>query len=245
MDRAQAQREKETRSEARTHPHHAHAAKARRGADRWRLAVLGDPRPDLLPRTHSRYPNHHRQRRHPALSGRARWQVRAGRAASALGLPGLALSRRQRVAARSVARGPRRRQDAGTDAARIARARIALNAPLTFPLLGFNSMPFAWPTKRRHDALLRLGGPVRRLCASRSSLRSLRKLEDGAPGRRRALSPEGSRVAPDARRVSPNPPKGASPAPWRRPGAPFPVWGSGKGKQAPPRLQRTGAMTLA
>src|SRR5665213_192538 len=158
MDCAQAHREKETRSEARTHPHHAHAAQALRGADRWRLAVLGDPRPDILPRTYSRYPNHHRQRRYPALSGRARWQVRSGRAAPALGLSGLALSRRQRVAARSVARGPRRCQDAGTDAARIARAGIALNAPLTFPTLGFNSMSSVWPTKRRHDALRQPSG---------------------------------------------------------------------------------------
>ena len=43
---------------------------------------------------------------------RARRQSRAGRAAPALGLPGLALSRGQGRAARSVARGARRRQDA-------------------------------------------------------------------------------------------------------------------------------------
>ncbi len=48
-------------------------------------------------------------------------KVRAGRAAPALGLSGLALSRSQGCPARSVARRPRRRQNAGTDAARIAR----------------------------------------------------------------------------------------------------------------------------
>ena len=35
---------------------------------------------------------------------------------------------------------------------------------------------------------------------------------DGAPGRRRTLSPEGSRVAPDARRVRTTPAKRVSPA---------------------------------
>src|SRR5665213_3298398 len=117
--------------------------------------------------------------------------------------------------------------------------------PLTFHLVGLYSISFARLKGCRHDALRQpsgTGAPTMRIAIKPARMR---KLEDGAPGRRRALSPEGSRVAPDARRVSPNPPKGASPAPWRRPGAPFPVWGSGKGKQAPPRLQRTGAMTLA
>ena len=64
---------------------------------------------------------------------------------------------------------------------------------------------------------------------------------DGAPGRRRALSPEGSRVAPDARRVRTTPAKRVSPALWRRPGAPFPFWGNGKREERPARgLQEYG-----
>ncbi len=64
---------------------------------------------------------------------------------------------------------------------------------------------------------------------------------DGAPGRRRTLSPEGSRVAPDARRVRTTPAKRVSPALWRRPGAPFPFWGNGKREAGVSRAdQRTG-----
>ena len=48
---------------------------------------------------------------------------------------------------------------------------------------------------------------------------------DGAPGGRRVLSPEDSRVSPDARRVRTTPAKRVSPALWRPPGAPFPVDG--------------------
>ena len=54
-------------------------------------------------------------------------KMRAGRAAPALGLSGLALSRGQGRAARSVARRARRRQNARTDAARIARVGVALD----------------------------------------------------------------------------------------------------------------------
>ena len=47
---------------------------------------------------------------------------------------------------------------------------------------------------------------------------------DGAPGGRRVLSPEDSRVSPDARRVRTTPAKRVSPALWRPPGAPFPAF---------------------
>ena len=54
-------------------------------------------------------------------------KVRAGRAAPALGFPGLALSGGQGRPARSFARRPRRRQNARANAARIARAGAALD----------------------------------------------------------------------------------------------------------------------
>ena len=86
-------------------------------------------------------------------------------------------------------------------------------------------------------------GPVRRQCASQSSLCGLRKLEDGAPGRRRTLSPEGSA----SRQTRGGLRQTRQRALRQRPGA-VPAlhspWGSGKGKQAFPRLQRTGMMKL-
>src|ERR1700682_3317666 len=77
----------------------------------------------------------------------------------------------------------------------------------------------------------RAGGKVRRADNAHRSqaCADCASLTDGAPGARRALAPVGSRVSPDARRVSPNPPKGGlAPPPWRPPGTPFPLWGNGK-----------------
>ncbi len=67
-----------------------------------------------------------RQRRHPPLPGRARRQGQAGRAAAALGVPGLALSRGQGGAARPVARRAGRRENAGADAAGIAGVGVVV-----------------------------------------------------------------------------------------------------------------------
>ena len=74
---------------------------------------------------------------------------------------------------------------------------------------------------RRHTSGIGCGAPTMRAV-------------DGAPGGRRVLSPEDSRVSPDARRVRTTPAKRVSPALWGPPGVPFPVWETEKGMKGLP-----------
>jgi len=76
--------------------------------------------------------------------------------------------------------------------------------------------------------------PRSQVCADCAGLSAVERRE--APG----PCAKGSRVSPDARRVSPNPPKGASPAPWRLPALHSLFGGTEKGTTAypaPPRIR--------
>ena len=121
LDQETAEGKEEERRKARAHPHHPDGAEARRRDRRRRLALLGDPRRDPLPRAADRDPAVHRQGRHRALPAGDGRQAAPGAAAAVPRLPGLALSRRQGRARRPRPRRARRAPHARADAARAAR----------------------------------------------------------------------------------------------------------------------------
>src|SRR4029077_7950739 len=128
LDQAEAQGAQERRP-ARAHPYHPHGAQAGGGIARRRLALLGDPRADHVPRKDRRRPPLRRPRGRRPLPAGAGAQGDSGRAAAVSRLPGLALSRPRGRPARSRPRGARRARHARGHAAGAAPAWLVVSAP--------------------------------------------------------------------------------------------------------------------
>ena len=96
---AEEKKRGEKRERFHTHPH---GAQARRRTARRRLALLGDPRRDAVPRAHPRHPCRSPTRTASAAAASCSTRkVDAGAAAAVPRLPGLALSRRPRTRRRT------------------------------------------------------------------------------------------------------------------------------------------------
>ena len=197
--------------EARAHPHHPHGAQARRGTDRRRLALLGDPRPDHVPRAHPRHPAVHRQRRHRPLPRRARsanacWSSRARARRSRAGA--ISRTRKRRAICRAQRRAPRRcRSRCGANCANWGccsadRRRRSLS-PRRHKPQDFTRklIPACFARSYIHRALFAEGVISSDVAmAEQGAARRQRAPQDGAPGRRSGASQGRARASQAAPR---------------------------------------------